>query len=325
MKSKAVPLKVWVGIFLVFVAFQYFNKLYFEEKIFFPREKSIQSDGHFFRLEHDFKNADPDELKVAVIGSSRVAKGIECPDDVRLILAEQGLPSFQLNKIWESYDPFEMLIKDKNLLEKLIPLQPDLILIQSEMLAIHMSISDYYKDGRIEKRYKKFWDLEYEGDEKQYLPKQLKYQSKLNQELVFYALNGNMFEQGKGPCSIRDNYAVFDTINPSRRKSTIKKFDDMEYVFEDLEKLKKAGIKVVIIETPYPHLVEKEMRKPQFLQELEQIKSEYKDRFDIDYWGYEGSTLYFKYYADAGHLNPEGRAIYTRWLVEKINQEILAN
>lgn len=322
MKRHAISLKVWIGLFLCFVVLQFLFRLYFEEKIFYPRDLESRSDGHFKRLERDFQNTTSGVPKVAVLGSSRVAKGIECPDEIRNMLAEKGKPPIQLNKIWESFDPFEVFVEHKEFLKRLIPLQPDLICIQAEMLAFQMPVDPYERNMRIEKVYKKRWQLEYKGDRKKYIPKKIKYLSKVNQELVHTIIVGNPFFQGNGPCVIQDNYANIDTLIQKNRKRTIKKTEDIQYTFDDLEMLKNAGIKVVIIETPFPLQKEKATQTKTYKKNFQRIKKDFKNKFDIDYWEYTGPHLYYKYYADGGHLNPEGRVIYTEWFLDKILKEI---
>ena len=98
--------------------------------------------------------------------------------------------------------------------------------------------------------------------------------------------------------------------------------EDIQYTFDDLEMLQKAGIKVVIIEVPFPFEKQKAFYTTKFKNDLLHIKNEFKNRFDIDYWDYTGQPLYYRYYADRGHLNPEGRTIYTSWLLDKIEEEI---
>jgi len=322
MKRQALSLKVWIGVILIFIVFQYLSRLYFEEKIFYPRDSTSLSDGHFYRLERDFQNTNSDVLKVAVLGSSRVAKGIECPDDVKNILIEKGKPTIQLNKIWESFDPFEIFVKQKDFLKRLIPLQPDLICIQAEMLAIQMPISVDKTNMPIAQKFKKIWKLEYKGDKEKYIPKKVKYQSKVNQELVYTILHGNLFSQGKEPCTIQDNYANIDTLKQVYQEGIVKKLEDIKYTFDDLEMLKNAGIKVVIIDTPFPHQKQKAIHSPAFTNDLQNIKQQLKGRFDVEYWEYSGPEMYFRYYTDGGHLNPEGRTIYTDWLLDKIHKEM---
>lgn len=322
MKKRALSLKVWIGLILCFVLFQYLACLFFEEKIFYPNGLESISYGHFNNLERDFQNTPSGVLKVAVLGSSRVAKGIECPDVVRDILTKKGKPPIQLNKIWESYDPFEKFVEHKMFLKRLIPLKPDLICIQAEMLAIQMPVDSEERNMRIERKFKKRWNLEYEGNKQKYIPKKINYLSKVNQELVHTIIVGNPYFQGNTPCTIHDVYVDLDTLNQDGSIRNVKKMEDIKYTFDDLEMLKNAGIKVVIIETPLPIQKEKAIRTPIFNNNLQRIKKEFKNNFDIDYWEYTGPPLYYKYYADGGHLNPEGRLIYTEWFVDEILKEI---
>ncbi len=322
MKSQAMSLKVWIAVILCFVTFQYFARLYFEDMVFNPGDSPSVSDGHFYRLERDFQNTNSDELKVAVIGSSRVARGIECPDEVRTILVENGMPPLQLNKIWESYDPFYKLVEDKNILKRLIPLKPDLICLQAEMLAIQMFKTIEKENLAIVNKYKRIWNLTYEGNKEKYIPKKLKYQSKVNQEIAYNIINANSLFKGEGPCTIYDNYAEMDTLRESKQKRNVKKIEDIRYTFDDLKMLNDAGIKIVIIDVPLSSARSKSIRTEKFIEDLQDIKTMLKDKFDINYWEYTGPPLYYRYYADGGHLGPEGRKVYTKWLLEKIHEEM---
>ena len=188
MKRRALSLKVWIGVIVVFIVFQYLSRLYFEEKIFYPRDTSTVSDGQFIRLERDFQTVTKGIPKVVAIGSSRVAKGIECPDEVRNMLIEKGKSPIQLNKIWESFDPFETFVEHKFFLQRLIPIQPDLICIQADMLAIQMPISADKRSLQIEQKFKKIWNLEYRGRQREISSKKIKIsiQSKSRTSLYYH-------------------------------------------------------------------------------------------------------------------------------------------
>lgn len=49
----------------------------------------------------------------------------------------------------------------------------------------------------------------------------------------------------------------------------------IQYTFDDLEMLKNTGIKVVIIETPFPFQFEKETRTQIFKKNLKQVQKEH--------------------------------------------------
>ncbi len=321
MKKSAVPLKVWLWVLLSFLVIQWIINLTFEEKIYHPKLHKSLSDRHFSRLETDFQNTEHATLKVAAIGSSRLAKGIECPDEVRTILSQAGQPPIQLNKIFESYDQFHFMVNRKELLKKIMLTKPDLICIQAEMLAVQMYKNPYGYQPNKKEQYLNQWDLQYTGNPKEYVLKKLKYFSKVNQTLANRMLLGHPFSKSNKPCTINDRVMKIDTINHHPRKYRIKKLEDLQYAFEDLERIKLAGIKVVIIDVPMPSKWHKKIYTSSFKEKLQPLLSAYKNRFGIEFWEYDGPPLYYTHYNDGAHLNKKGRQIYTRWLLDKILHE----
>ena len=102
----------------------------------------------------------------------------------------------------------------------------------------------------------------------------------------------------------------------------VKNNTEVQFVVEQLKILKKAGIKVVLVDIPRPQQVEKIMYTEPFRSDLTACLNIYQHEIDVPLWRYTGRPMYFKYFFDGGHLNKEGRHLFTTNLLEKIIKEM---
>ena len=59
-----------------------------------------------------------------------------------------------------------------------------------------------------------------------------------------------------------------------------------------------------------------------FTQELTACLQMYQHQIGVAHWQYTGRPMYFKDFYDGGHLNKEGRNLFTQNLLEKIIKEM---
>lgn len=302
MRKIETPLKIWVYIIFIFIGIQsivsFFGKKIGSQSLILPNNEIYESIN-------DLKQPDSTiELKkIAVIGSSLVSYGIGVRGQNTISLSTKTNNLIKLTKIWKIGNPYVEFVKKDKLLKILKEIHPDLICIQSELVAV-----DIFKK-----------------DEFNYLLSNLTDYSYHNKLRIYSILNYlNIYKKKYNKFNLKSDVfsKSYDTINYTPAIRTAKKISDIEFAFNDLKELRNAGIKVVILDLPRPKKVEDEIYTKEFSTELKGILNLYKRKFDMDYWPYTGQPLYYKDFKDGGHMNEKGRRIYTNWLKEKIIKEI---
>ncbi len=137
----------------------------------------------------------------------------------------------------------------------------------------------------------------------------------------------DIFKKGKVDyIKCEDNFIDFEVVEDSMKYKPVERFvknnTEVQFVVEQLKILKKAGIKVVLVDIPRPQQVEKIMYTEPFRSDLTACLNIYQHEIDAPLWRYTGKPMYFKYYFDGGHLNKEGRHLFTKNLLHKIIKEM---
>ena len=303
MKTHVPPVKIWIWVLVTFFLLQLIVILYYND-----RKHSSVNENSFLSQLSDMKRAfvqkDKPTYKAVIIGSSLVANGVACPDEIEGILAEYPTKNIVLNKIWKPNDQFKQLVEKNKIIDELLSLKPDLVCIQTELAAIGYN--------EIEKHF--YTDFQ-----------------KYVQTLAFRntTLVKDVFKIGKADfIKCKDNFIDFEVMEDSMKFRPLKRFvknnTEVQFVVEQLKTLKKAGIKVVLVDIPRPQQVEKMMYAEPFRRNLIACLNIYQHDNEIPLWSYTGTPMYFKYFYDGGHLNKEGRHLFTKNLLEKIIKEMEA-
>lgn len=301
MHKNATPLKVWIGVMSIFFIVQTY--------LYISNDKGdsrldITFDTLYKEIEDSFNSADSSAIKVVVIGTSLTGFGVSCSDDIRdYAKTEYGL-NVELRKVFFNSDNFRYFVEKQELLKKLIRLETDIIIIQTEALAVRLKLN-------IEKS--------------QHLLKFIEELSIQNRELIKKTANVQYKKKGKKKflqgCYPRNAFKLPPTIDtlfdlkPSLR--IIKPQEERAFAFDDLKACKEKGIQVIMLDFPRPYKVEEMVTTPSFNISLEKLAKEYQEEFGIEHWTYD-ETMYFSQFRDYGHLNASGREIFTTWLVDEI-------
>jgi hypothetical protein len=115
-----------------------------------------------------------------------------------------------------------------------------------------------------------------------------------------------------------------DTLNISiiLPPRTVRSFSDNQRINEQLKFALEQQIPLVILNVPRAGAVQKILIGAQEQDEIDKQIEEYKDAgFQIEYRKFP-EYLPFKYYSDFGHMNDQGRAVYSRWLSKKIAEKL---
>jgi hypothetical protein len=209
----------------------------------------------------------------------------------------------KLLKIWDSYDPLENFI-DNNLINQIIKIKPDLVLFQTELAIID------YSERNVQA--------------KNFLLKKLNNLVYINTSTVKYLWpfhkreNFNCFLIKKDV----DIQTKYDTVAFIPFERTIKNIENLDYLTKGLNQLNNAGIKSVIVDVPKPQKIEKLIYTNSLNKDREALLKIYKEEYGIEHWSYSGQPIYFRHLRDEGHLNREGKSMYTKWLIGKIEKEI---
>ena len=301
MKTNVPPVKIWIWVLVTFFLLQLIVILYYND----PKHSTAYDNSYNSQLS-DMKRAfvqnDKPTYKVVIIGSSLVANGIACPDEIEKILANYQTKNIVLNKIWKPNDQFKQLVEKNKLINELLLAKPDLVCLQTEFAAIG------YKE--IEKHF--YTDFQ-----------------KYVQTLAFRNTTfvKDIFKIGKADfIKCKDNFIDFEVMEDSLKfkplERFIKSYTEVQFVVEQLKILKKAGIKVVLVDIPRPRQVEKIMFTEPFSRDLTARLNIYQQENDIPLWKYTGRPMFFNDFFDGGHLNKEGRHVFTSNLLEKIIKEM---
>lgn len=303
MKFNVASIKIWILVIVTFCLIQIFVIQYF-----YKTGKILDNYNYFSSqlndIKNDFNSKDKSTYNVVVVGSSLVGHGIECPEELQKTLASFPIKNILIKKIWESGDPIKYFIEDKNLINELLIVKPDLVCLQTELAAVRFedpekNIYTNFKNHFEELRQKNivvFKDL-------------------LFKKKSSYTICENMSN---------DDAELFDSVTYRTTKRFVKSGEEINYLLNGIKKLKNAGIKLVIVDIPKPQKVELLINNNLFLQNLNSLLDMYKLKLGIAHWTYAGRPMYFDDFIDGGHLNKAGRHEFTSSLIEKIINEIKA-
>lgn len=300
MKVTVPSLKLWIWVGVSFFLFQFFLIAYYNK-----HKKSSERDSWFssqlLDIKSDFINKTKTTYNVIIIGSSLVGNAVECPDEIVRTLANYKTRNILLKKIWQTHDQFQYFISNKNLINELLLIKPDLVCIQTELAAIRYEETEKFF-------YTGFEDyLQNLSTENSTIFKDLF----INEKLKSIRCEDNFI----------DYEVLTDSLNYLPAKRYCKKKEEIKFAFEGLNKLTKAGIKIVLVDIPRPQQVEKIMYTQTFSEELNLLFDMYRQKFGIEHWRYTTRPMYFKDFHDGGHLNKGGRHLFTKDLLEKIINE----
>jgi len=301
MTTNVPPIKIWILVLVTFCLLQLIVIIYYNN----PKHSSVNENSIISQLsdmKRGFAGKDKTTYKVVIIGSSLVANGVACPDEIEGILADYQTKNIVLNKIWKPNDQFKQLVEKNKIINELLLVKPDLVCFQTELAAIGYS--------EIEKHF--YTDFQ-------------NYMQTLAFRNTTFVKDIFKNERVKF-IKCKDNFIDFEVVEDSLKYMPVKRYVKdsaaVQFVLDQLKVLKNAGIKVVLADIPRPQQVEKIMYREPFKRDLIACLNMYKHEMDVPLWKYTGIPMYFKYFYDGGHLNKEGRYLFTKNLLEKIIKEM---
>jgi len=301
MNKNVTPLKIWIWVAVTFCLFQLIVIIYYN-KPKNDKRGDLWFSSQLNDIKSDFTTQAKSAYHVIIIGSSLVGNAVDCPDEVNNILSNYPTKNILLNKIWQPHDPFQYLVKNRNLINELLQIKPDLVCIQTELAAI-----------RYEKTEKYFYS-DFQG--------YIEDLAKKNTSIFSDVFSKGTTRLIKCEDNFIDNEVVDDTMKYIPAKRYVKNNAEIQFVCDALNKLKNAGIKIVLVDIPRPRQVEQVIYTGPFLQELNLLFDMYEKKYGVTHWSYTGGPMYFNVFYDGGHLNRDGRHLFTKNLLEKIIKEM---
>lgn len=290
-RTSYLSIKQWILVLLGVCFAQttlHFTYLYY-------KDKQRPFDPVFDYIQEFLLNDNKNSKRVLFFGSSLIGQGLACPDDTIFNTNNTALP-ISIFKVWKSEDPFDELFSSEKYLKQIIELKPNLICIQTELAAVNLKWlgfeTNFFKNISIENRGLK--------------PLIFK-QEKKDLDLITYC-------NPKNTIQVNEN----DTLNIDIGERFIKTQDEISKAFPVLKALKDAKIKMVIVDIPRPHSVERKFKTETYSNNLNRCLDEYKTVLNIDYWAYDGRKMNHADFMDRGHLNEIGKTSYSKWFLETL-------
>ncbi len=302
MNKKSAPLKIWLILTLVFFITEsvfYFSKTSLDIK-YGQIQRVYKKKQATLTVNYLKKNFNPDKktFKVVVIGSSLSALGVNCNE--RLYFKEKFHKDIEIFKVF-SYgyrDNLKFLTRELQFFDLLANLKPDMVIFENDLLAFDL--------------------INKETEFKTYdLPALNKFIFQTLRNILLYLKKTNDYTYE--PCNPLEPEVIKPLhykINPRR----IKTFEEIAFLHPYLNILNKSGTKLIFLDLPRPKIVEKEIHSGEQEKEFQKLLAKYTKSFNISYWKYT-RPLSFIYFIDHGHLNKQGRDIFSDWLIEKIAKE----
>ncbi len=297
MKTHFTPLKAWSWTGSIFIIVQICVIIFFkvkEDDINKTMGEDYSSQINYMHREFKKENS---SYKAIIIGSSLIGHGVASSDEITNYLSSQKKANVKFLKIWDSGDPLRRFM-GLNLINEIIKAKPNLVLFQTELAAIKF---DKKEDNMIQK---------------------LSFINKRVISHIFFPKDKITYNlKNRGYPKKLDKQIKWDTLKHIPAKRNIKNIDELGFAIEGLRLLQKEGIKTVLVDIPRPLQAEKIIYIKSFKKKLQKLFNMYNKNLGIEHWNYTGTPIYYKHCIDQAHFNKEGRSLYTKWLLDKIEEE----
>lgn len=295
MKTQNTPLRFWIYTASFFIIiYLVFNIYYEKNKSKINKHQLNYFSNELNHISQKLKNSD-NNYNVIIIGSSLIGHGIPCSENIY----KYSKLNITLNKLWSPGDPIKKKQLNHKTTNQLIKTKPDLVLIQTELTAIKLQ----YNERLVQHLF---------------LQKITEFSSKINSMLDYFLIVPKDYTRCPKNLNVQSKT---DTLSYTPKKRIIKNIDNLKNLSTIFNQLNAAGIKTVIVDIPRPISTEKEIYTASFNKELQKLLNIYKQEYEVEHWNFTGPDMYYKHFIDDGHLNENGRDIYTEWLLNKIEKE----
>ena len=250
------------------------------------------------RIEEFSQLPEDGDLKVFAFGSSLTRDGILYDHHFSEFANDTYCQSIHFLRICR---PGHDLGKFEPFLDDILKNQPDFILLESGMLYFDTSVGFF------------------EGTKRfllNFVRRGLRF-SRISRVKMNLTFNAPPATQGYVRKANRPAINLIKKLRSMRGWNTIQ-FNKQLKWHQFFEKAEEKGIKIVILDFPYPDKYEKKLTNIQPLPFIRKMREHYKDNYGLVYWKHPGAFEESNFY-DFSHLNPAGRQVFSGWLVEKMD------
>lgn len=290
-KSKYASLSAWL---LAVVGFIFFNGILY---LFSSTVLNVNAQAYekinlntLEELKEKIKKF-PREKHIVVIGSSVIQRALWCPTKFSSI---QQNPESRVNvfKIFEAGFQLEYFTKDLGLFDSLMKYQPDLILIEDNMLL--MKNTDRFSEKLINEVY-------------------FEYKKTLR--------NGknSLFNLDIEECYSPDYVNKFDSISIKFTFPEIRTKQDNSFFSSVLESGKTKNLKIGLLRSPRSTIYNQAFSQSQSYSKVLKLRNHYLAEYNLDYIPFN-EDFYWSYFLDEGHMNRKGQKLYSLWLLNTLVQ-----
>lgn len=290
---KPPPIAVWLFSIAVFLLCEVFIYKNHNAKKRLERRVSYEINA----AENYLKDKKDGVKLVVAIGSSLSGNGLLHGSD----FAKNSLSKFgkdiYLLVITSAFDPGETLLKQLSLVEKVLPLKPDLFLVQMELAAIDI---DFKENASFPNYHPLLVEI-----------------SAANSDFLKLGFLGEKIDR---KLNIPDKNMLVnqDTLRYENFIAEREIKRENAYLIDAFKSLKEAQIKTMIYGIPQPYTKEQKIYSKTFKHKLDSTLNFYKNSFQTDFVYYDGPRMYYRLFVDGGHLNNEGAKLYTDWLNKEL-------
>jgi hypothetical protein len=287
-------LKSWIIAGLVFTflfAVIHVLALRFNDDILQRKQKVEAS----YLLRHVMQQAKQKgkDKQVVVLGSSLVGQGVSCADE----FSDTTFHNIALSKIFlNTHRGVLKTFVEAKVFDSLLLHPPDILLIEVDQLAYHIeqdqTLSEQFSTGAVFLR-------------------------NVKTTAAFGIANYRMPEY----CGKIIHETVVDSVLETNVHWQPLTFGDHSEVHSYLDKLHKAGVRIIMIQVPRPGVADGVIHSGETEKLFLNVVNAYHQKYGMDYWNYP-HLLPFSYFYDQGHLNKKGRMMYSQWLYSKLEKEI---
>lgn len=333
--TQAPPLYIWAILGLVFifsqwVLFHYAEELFADEEtteeVLSLGEKRTVAQLALIKPHYQQQLLKyPDEYHVVVIGSSITNNGISCTETLVNESEFQFGKKIVVSKFFSPGRPLKAMVDYGGLTELLLETRPDLILIETDILAFDFGPyrSQIRNKGQVFKQEPKEDGLIPLIFAKRVGTIRALQQNRLNliatvQQKVHHTAPPFTSE----PCgNMIASPQMVDTFQIKPRKRYPIPFEKQDYAHRFIQELKKVNTDVILLHHPSPASLEKLYEASDDEQEVQQLLKRFQDEYNLPFWHCPIQFPYI-YYRDQAHMNEKGREKYGSWLLQQIHQHI---
>lgn len=275
------PLKVWIITLSIFGVLFIVTTILSQKKAAYIFTKTVE---YAFTRE----NESPNSMRIVFIGSSLLTNALSDNSIINSLRQEKVKP-IDIVKIGIPRAVLKDYLTNECFIKKIIEYEPDLILIQESILQkqkINLLLNLKFVLSR--KDLVEIWNGTY---------------SVFNEARIQSVSHSNVFKDSA-------------EVNPTSYFDLI----DFDSNVEILEEFMKRTLdpSIVIAEVPLPWVIERARNTILKSSNYSDIKKSIAEKYKISFLSFD-QPLYYEYFYDRTHMNNFGERIYTRWLLDQLD------